>query len=69
MRFPFRSRSGSLVPKLVGYFMDMYDAERVLTRFAATFDDLTTPTVVSLTSVGVYEGLNYTGICMHFIPQ
>lgn len=28
----------------------------------ANYDDLATPTIVSLTSIGVYDGLNYTGL-------
>lgn len=37
--------------------------ERQIGAKIATFDDFDTPSVVSLTSVGVYQGLNYSGIC------
>lgn len=37
--------------------------DRQLGAQTETFDGLTTPTVVSLESVGVYQGLNYSGIC------
>ncbi|KAJ4387833.1 hypothetical protein N0V93_008436 [Gnomoniopsis smithogilvyi] len=38
--------------------------ERQIGAQTAGFDDLATPTVVSLNSVGVYQGLNYTGISL-----
>lgn len=39
--------------------------ERLVGGQIANFDDLTTPTVVSLTSLGTYKGLNYSGICTY----